>query len=398
MGNALSVICAGDICTNANADICHGDFAKKVLSGLKPYLSSADYRIVNLENPIAPPGVGEPIIKTGPNLIARPCNIDLLKEGMFDCCVLANNHIGDFGYDAVISTTKILKQSNIAYIGGGANITEAYKAWYIESKGIKVSFIAACENEFGVAGEATPGCAGLNLKLMYDRIKEEKSKSDLVVIIFHGGNEYNPIPSPGACDRYHLFCDFGADAVVAMHTHCPQGYEYYNGKPIIYGMGNFYFPKQNSMSFDEKSPWFYGYMTKLLIEKNSKINFEVIPYKMSRDGAYISPFEGNDKSIFIDYLNKISEIIKNTSEVKRLYEGWCTYYGLRYARMLLYTEEYENTPSGDVLKNLCKTKNVFSCEAHNELVKTTLNLEYAGRLEEAKKAYEDLKELAKMPL
>lgn len=41
-----------------------------------------------------------------------------------------------------------------------------------------------------------------------------------VILCFHGGNEHNPVPGPMAVERYRLFCDMGADAVVAGHTHC----------------------------------------------------------------------------------------------------------------------------------------------------------------------------------
>lgn len=397
MGNPLSVLFAGDVCTNANAALCHGAYAKEVLSEVKPYLDRADYRIVNLENPIAPEGVGAPIPKSGPNLIGRPANLDFFREGSFDCCVLANNHLGDFGTEAVLNTLRLLEENQFGYVGGGRNLEEAYRAWYIEEPGIRIAVLAACENEFGTADGTTPGAAGFDLKRIRDRICEEKKGADFVVVVFHGGNEQNPVPSPGACDRYRLFCDFGADAVVAMHTHCPQGYEVYEGKPIIYSMGNFYFPKLNYMDFAPDAPWFFGYLTQLFFEKGENVRFAVIPYRVNPEGTRISVFCGKEKEAFLDYLKTLSEIIQNPAEVRRLYEGWCTYAGLAYARLLSYRREYEDAPEGETMRELCVTKNLFSCEAHNELCKTTLNLLYQGRLEEAEQAYEELRELSKMP-
>ena len=62
------------------------------------------------------------------------------------------------------------------------------------------------------------------------QIKYEKDVSDYVIVVFHGGNEFNPLPSPDTVDRYRFVCDMGADTVIGGHTHCPQGYEIYEGK------------------------------------------------------------------------------------------------------------------------------------------------------------------------
>ena len=81
----------------------------------------------------------------------------------------------------------------------------------------------------------------------------------------------------------------GADAVIAGHTHCPQGYETYNGKPIIYSMGNFLF--KNTEKTDNKDSWYYGYFTILDINK-SKISFDIVPYQFDIPGTKLTVFDG----------------------------------------------------------------------------------------------------------
>ena len=79
-------------------------------------------------------------------------------------------------------------------------------------------------------------------------------------------------PSPAKTELYRHFVDLGARAVIAMHTHCPQGYEIYNGCPIIYSMGNFFFP----LTRNRISTWDIGYMTMLDITKEKYlICFEI---------------------------------------------------------------------------------------------------------------------------
>lgn len=149
-----------------------------------------------------------------------------------------------------------------------------------------------CENEFGTAEENRAGSAGYRPRLLMNKIKDEKSVSDLVIVVFHGGNEFDPLPSPNTVERYRMLCDMGADAVIAGHTHCPQGYEIYHGRPILYSMGNFLF--RNLQKTNEKDAWYYGYFTILDITR-SGISPKIIPYRFDTGGTKITVFEGAEK-------------------------------------------------------------------------------------------------------
>lgn len=392
----MKVIIAGDYCSHSKKEEISKNFCKNLLKEVKPHLDKADIKIVNLECPLAEERYVKPIIKSGPNLIGLPENLALLTEGGFDCAILANNHFGDMGEEASVRTLELLDDNGIAHIGGGRNIEEAYRAWRVVKDGIKLSFVAVCENEFGIADEGKAGSAGFSMKRTYDKIREEKNASDFVVVIFHGGNEMNPVPSPGVCERYRLFTDFGADAVIAMHTHCIQGMEYYNGKPVVYSMGNFYFPKL--FETGENGPWNYGYMSLLEIEKGKSIRVTPIPYKMIDEYRLIKVFEGEEKECMLNYIDMLSKIIENPDEVKSFYHAWCAGAGLNNVRRLHYDEAFENTDDTDMLKELAVAKNLHSCEAHNELIKTVLNIVHEGKLAKAAQGVPELKEISKMPV
>ena len=393
----INVIVGADISTQSNRDIVDAEFCKTLLRDMTPVTDKADFRIANLENVLCEEGTGEPIIKSGPNLYGLPKNVAFLNELKVDCAVLANNHFGDYGEEAIVSTLDILKENNIAKIGGGMNKKEAYAAWYAEKDGIKISFIAVCENEFGCATDNTAGSAGFDMKLLRDRIVEEKGKADFVVVIFHGGNEHDPVPSPAVIDRYRLLIDFGADALVGMHTHCMQGFETYEGKPIIYSMGNLFFRKL-SEAMSGQNPWNYGYLTELHFEKGKNITFDVIPYALIDDDKWLHVLEGDARDRILAYLDKISAIIQDRKEINRLYDAWCVSSGVGYARALSYKPEFEMeelTP--EIRKLLAPQRNRFSCEAHNHLVTNFLRLVFDGRIEEAKAAVADLNALKVLP-
>ena len=72
--------------------------------------------------------------------------------------------------------------------------------------------------------------------------------------------------------KYRFLADAGADLIVNHHQHCYSGYEVYNGVPIFYGIGNFYF--DNARRRD--STWNYGFMLNLDIEEN--ISFEIASF------------------------------------------------------------------------------------------------------------------------
>ncbi len=356
--------------------------SQELLSGIECELANTDFRIVNLENPLADKAKHMPIQKSGPNHMYSPECVSFLNALKTDVAVLANNHMFDFGEGALSDTIKLLDSNKIKHVGAGANIEEAYKSVRLEN----VSLIAVCENEFGAADESKWGTAGYNIRRLYNSIRAEKEASDYVIVIFHGGSEFNPLPSPETADRYRMLCDMGADSVIAMHTHCPQGYEIYNGKPIVYSMGNFMF--QSGIPREENNSWYYGYVSILDIEKDRNISLHVIPYKFDAS-AQIKVFCGDEKEKMTEYLEKISAIIGRSDELRKYYMGWC--YNHRWFPKV--PESY-----GGLKGRLCPDYNLLSCEAHSEMIKENYRILNDGDEEIAKEYSDKIKVLSVMPV
>ena len=398
----VRVLIGGDVSTHYSKDsvITDAAYSKKLFRELRPYLDAADFRLCNLENVICEDGLGAPIIKCGPNLRGEPAEMGFLTEGGFDCVFLANNHLGDLGPEPVLDTIRRLDEAGIGHCGGGKNIEEAYKAWYAEKDGLKIAFISVCENEFGGAEADFPGSAVFNEMRVRNRIVEEKKKADFVVIIFHGGQEQNPVAGPSHIDRYRLFTVFGADAVVAMHTHCIQGTEFFEGKPIIYSMGNFYFNcYRRANPTPESSPWNYGYMTELSFEKGKPVTFKLIPYHLKENGELLHVFEGEDREKMMAYIDTLSAIIQDPEKTQRLYDAWCTRNGISHLRYLpTMTDGMVNSREESDVQLCARMRNIHTCEAHCAMVTRAAHLMYHGRIAKAAESLDELTALQAMPV
>jgi len=235
-------------------------------------IRNQDFSICNFEAPIE--GVGKKILKVGPNINQKKETIEILKNAGFNALLLANNHIYDYGKDALAATIATAKKLDLDTLGAGLNRQEAYKPLIKEINGLKIGFINACEAQFGVLDETYPsqesGYAWINHYLVDDAIKTTKKLVDKLIVCVHAGLEDYSVPLFEWKDRYKRLCDIGADCIVGSHPHVPQGFEVYNNKPIFYSLGNFYF---DTASF-ENSPD-YSYCVKLEITKE-EIQFKLV--------------------------------------------------------------------------------------------------------------------------
>jgi len=370
----MKILFASDMSFNYMKPVPENGEAQRVMAKTAEVFKKADYSIVNLENIFGKKEDYEPIPKSGPNLISDDKYIEYIDALNPTAVGLANNHSRDFGDGALFHTIDMLKQRGYQLCGAGKNISEAYEPAVFDDGNVKVHIIAVCENEFGIATKTTAGTAGYSLERVSDAIKKALLDGAEPIIYFHGGNEQNPFPSPGKTELYRHFADIGARAVIAMHTHCPQGYEIYNGCPIIYSMGNFFFPTGK----EHIPTWDMGYMTMLTIDEE-KASVDIIPYTFDMESH--TPLEDEKKDKFTEYLSELSAEIADEDRIFELFEAWCTIIGLgAYLEHIGFNDEmYTNA------KKVSPIKNIFSCEAHVELMKHTFRLVHEGRVEDAKK-------------
>lgn len=177
---------------------------------------------------------------------AEPKRMELLKQMGTDIVSLANNHVYDYGKEALLDTADLLDEAGISYVGGGRNIEEAKRPVYFVINGMKIGFVGASNGEkIRYTPQATadsPGILRAYDTTEYNQVIQEASKEcDYLIAYIHWGTEDSNYYNADQQRWGREFLNSGADIVIGGHPHVLQGMEYVDGKPIIYSLGDFWF-------------------------------------------------------------------------------------------------------------------------------------------------------------
>ncbi len=227
-----------------------GDISKCISSDLIGMMKDADILFVNNEFSISTGGA--PLAGKTYTFRADPADLSIFGELGVDMVSLANNHIYDYGHEAFSDTISNLDRAGIIHVGAGENEAEASEIRYVISGGVKLAFCAASSAEVHrmtpVADGEDPGVMGIYDTEKFLRvIKEADANADIVIAYVHFGTEFSNALNDKQVAAAHSFVDAGADIVIGAHPHVLQPVEYYNGTPIIYSLGNFWF---NTSDYD----------------------------------------------------------------------------------------------------------------------------------------------------
>lgn len=183
------------------------------------------------------------------NFKAKPERLSIYNEMGVDIVSTANNHVYDYGEDAFLDTFKYLSEYGINHVGGGKNIEEASRAFYYIANGYKISFLSSSRAEKNIvtpgAGEDSSGIFYCyDNSLLLKRIKEEKEKSDFVILLIHWGREDSSVLEDVQITTGKEYIAAGADLIIGSHAHVLQGMEFYDNKLIAYNLGDFIFNRE----------------------------------------------------------------------------------------------------------------------------------------------------------
>ena len=371
----MKLMLAADMSFNYIQAVPSKDRIHELMREPSELFASADASVLNLENVFGERDEHAPIVKDGPNLISSPDFAEYVRALHPTVVGIANNHTMDYGASPMRMTKALFEKEGYLCIGAGENIKEAYRPATLEGDGVRVALIAFCENEFGGAGEHMPGTASYRLDAVTREIQRARESGMKPVLYFHTGHEGYPFPSPYRREICRHFVDVGAVAVVCMHAHCPQGYEIYRGAPIVYGMGNFYFP-----FFPTVTPaWFCGYMTELELS-DTGVTLAIHPYRFDER---IVMLKGEEREAFDRYMAYINAPIESEEMLAALFDSWCLvptrfgyYETLSSFHMDMIADGYRDVTA--------KLKNILGCEAHNELIRNLLSMIFEERVEAAR--------------
>lgn len=192
------------------------------LQNVKTIFSADDLTIANFEGTLTESDARED--KTfafkAPASFAK-----ILTDGNVEAVTTANNHSHDYGEQGFTDTLNALDTEGITHFGYDETAV-------MDIKGVKVGLVGIYELKDHME-------RAQQVKDNIAKVKEEGAQ--LIIVIFHWGNEKEEVPDSNQIALGRLAIDEGADLVCGHHPHVLQGIETYKGKNIVYSLGNFCF-------------------------------------------------------------------------------------------------------------------------------------------------------------
>jgi poly-gamma-glutamate capsule biosynthesis protein CapA/YwtB (metallophosphatase superfamily) len=216
--------------------------------GVLDRLRRADLAVANLEGPIS--SRGEPNPRKRYRFRMPSGASAALEAAGFGMLLFGNNHAFDFGPEAFSDTLDELEKTGLPMVGAGRDLAEAGAARFVEPRrGERLAFVGYAffpDESLGftraeaAAGPGRPGIAA-DEGAALAAVREARASGAAVVVLAHGGAEYQRRPSDAARALYAKFADAGAALVLGSHPHLLQGCEARSGSLIAYSLGNFLF-------------------------------------------------------------------------------------------------------------------------------------------------------------
>jgi poly-gamma-glutamate capsule biosynthesis protein CapA/YwtB (metallophosphatase superfamily) len=231
---------------------------------------------VNLETPLT--------THPRPNglFVSHPRYAEAMRQAGITVVGVANNHIFDAGEIGFRDTLQHLRAAGLTVVGAGDDLAAARRGQVIDVDGLKLAFLAYtqfCNSRFASLAATYPGILPLDRKLMVDDIGRARAGADFVLVSLHWGFENQPNVHPRQREIAHLLIDAGADCIVGHHPHVPHAVEIYQGRPILYSLGNFIFPHF-------RRDWRDNFLAEVLLTERRL------------EGVRIYPISGTGKGLF----------------------------------------------------------------------------------------------------
>ena len=205
----------------------------------------------------------------------------ILTSGGVEAANLANNHSHDYGDKSYTDTIETIEAAGIVSFGYDRTAV-------MDVNGIKVGLVGTYELADGM------GCEDemiANIKAV------EEQGAQIVIVSFHWGLERENYPTENQVNLAHSAIDNGADLVLGHHPHVLEGIEVYNGKNIVYSLGNFCFGG-NSNPSDKDTMIFQQTFTVENGELTADNVTNIIPCSVSSESGYNNyqptPLEGDE--------------------------------------------------------------------------------------------------------
>jgi poly-gamma-glutamate capsule biosynthesis protein CapA/YwtB (metallophosphatase superfamily) len=208
-----------------------------------------DGRIINLETSVTR---STDYVGKGINYRVSPENANCLAAAAIDCCVLANNHVLDWGYAGLSETLATLSGLRIKTAGAGRNLDEAAAPAVLDFRGkgrVLVFSFAAPSSGVPRSWAATRDAPGVNVlgnfspasvATIAQQTRRLRRPDDVIVVSIHWGPNWGyGVPNVQRQFAHALIDDAGVSIVHGHSSHHAKGIEIYRNRTILYGCGDF---------------------------------------------------------------------------------------------------------------------------------------------------------------
>ncbi len=215
-------------------------------------LRAPDLMMLNLETAITRRGQPEPKQYTFRTSAKAFGVLDALG---IDVVSLANNHAADYGAVGLRDTLAAVRRSPVPVVGIGEDASGAFRAHTESIRGTTIAAIAATtvNDRTAAVWAATADEPGVAVALspspkLLQAVRKAAEQTDVVIVYLHWGTEYQPCPGRTQLAFARALSSAGADIVLGSHAHVLQGAGWLDDTYVAYGLGNFVWYNQNSVS------------------------------------------------------------------------------------------------------------------------------------------------------
>ncbi len=267
-------------------------------------LQGADILMMNEEFPFSTRGTQAPDKQY--TFRVDPKYVSAFTEMGVDIVSLANNHALDYGTEALEDSFKTLDDAGILYAGAGDTFERASQLQVIEVNGKKFGYLAASRvipvGSWNIENNQ-PGmfCTYDETKLLA-AIKAAKQECDFLTVYVHWGIERNTTPEAYQTSLGKEYIEAGADLVIGAHTHCLQGIQYFDGKPVFYSLGNFIFNK----TIDKTAA------VKVTVDVDGTASYQLLPASASNGTTNL--LTGTQAADLYQYMESLSYDVEITED------------------------------------------------------------------------------------
>ena len=339
-------------------------------SGLGPIFADADFTFVNLECPLI--NLESPIQKLGPSLGVKAHSVNALKD--FSLVGLANNHILDHGEDGLKHTLNLLEKSNISHIGAGMDLSAAGEPSIVHVGDITVGFLAWSHHEFCIATDADAGAFPIDITMGLSVVERLREQCDFIILLYHGGVENFPYPTPKQRRNCQFLAERGVDLVICQHSHIIGASEVIGDSTIIYGQGNYCFDLKCKETVEH---WSRGLLIDVTLELGKPLCAKYVPIVQdANDGMRPKIADSDLATEILKVQAELSDTLSNNYNYERVWSS--------YAKQQSDIFLYELLPFGRYIRKALKTfglmpvicnrlhalkmLNRVECEAHSDVI------------------------------